>query len=345
MSGWRERIGLEHPLVQAGMGGGLSTAPLAAAVSAAGALGTVGIMPPRAFAAELRAARGLAGARPVAANLLVPFLRRAHVRACVEGGAALVVLHGGFAPRVVAALRAAGIVVLQQVGTAVEARRALGDGVAGVIVQGLEAGGHTYATAPRAAAVAAVRAALPDATPVLAAGGVVDGDDVAAALAEGADAVVVGTRFLATDESRAHPAYKRALVAGERTIDTLLFGVGWPMRHRVLVNAATDRWCRRDDRGPAAVRALGLATGPVGRLLPLAAMELAPRLQRPAVPLLTPGPALAGGGPDALVERTPLYAGQGVGRIDAIVPAAQVVRALTPAPAASRAPAVDPPRR
>ncbi|EHN11626.1 2-nitropropane dioxygenase NPD [Patulibacter medicamentivorans] len=328
MSSWAERIGLEHPVVQAGMGGGLSTAPLAAAVSAAGGLGTVGIMPPRAFSAELRAARALAAGRPVAANLLLPFLRRAHVRACVESGVTVVVLHGGFAPRVVATLRAAGIVVLQQVGTATEARRALADGVDGLIVQGLEAGGHTYAALPLRAALRAVRDEVPDRTPVLAAGGIVDGADVARVLAEGADAAVVGTRFLATEESRAHPGYKRALIDGSRTVDTLLFGFGWPMRHRVLVNAATDRWCRRDPRGPRAVRLLSAASGPLGRVLPLTVMELAARVQHPTIPVLTPGPPVAGGGPDRILRATALYAGQGVGRIGDVRPAAEVVRAL-----------------
>src|SRR5690242_6567240 len=99
------------------MGGGLSMAPLAAAVSGAGGLGTVGILPdPRAFAAELRKARALVADGPLAANLLLPFARRAHFDACAEAGVDVVVLFCGRAPEGVARLRRAGILVLAQVG-------------------------------------------------------------------------------------------------------------------------------------------------------------------------------------------------------------------------------------
>ncbi len=144
---WRERIGLEYPVVQAGMAAAAGPA-LAGAVSAAGGLGTVGIMAPQAFAASLRMARGLAPGRPVAGNLIVPFTRRAHVDACVSEGAALVVLHGGFAPRWVRRLRAGGVPVFQTVGTAAQARRALSEGATGLVVQGLEAGGHLVGVEP-----------------------------------------------------------------------------------------------------------------------------------------------------------------------------------------------------
>lgn len=325
---WAERLGLEVPVVQAGMGGGLSTSALAAAVSRAGGLGTVGIMPPRAFAGQLRAARAAAPGRPVSANLLVPFARRAHVRACVEAGVALVALHGGFAPAVVGQLRRAGIEVLHQVGTVDQARRAVRDGASGVIVQGLEAGGHLHGVAPVVGMLAAVRAALDDGTPVLAAGGVADGQDVRRLLGLGADGAVAGTRFLATPESGAHPAYKQALVEGTRTLETLLFGFGWPMRHRVLPNAATQRWCRRDPLGPRVVRAVNHVSAPLGRALPLGLMTSCPRVQHPAVPVLSPGPPVDDGAPEGIVRASALYAGESVARITDLVPAAEVVARL-----------------
>ncbi|MGE4426869.1 MAG: NAD(P)H-dependent flavin oxidoreductase [Solirubrobacteraceae bacterium] len=328
MTAWSDRIGLEHPLVQAGMGGGLATASLAGAVSAAGALGTVGIMPASAFGPELRAARDQAGDAPLSANLLLPFLRRAHVAACIAHRMRVVVLHGGFSARVVAPLRDAGIEVLQQVGTVPEARRALDVGADGVIVQGAEAGGHTYARLPLTEAFAAVRDALPSTVPVLAAGGVNTASDVRGRLDAGADAVVVGTRFLATPESRAHPGYKQALLDGHDTVDTLLYGFGWPMRHRVLRNAAVERWCTRNERGPGAVRALSRVSAPLGRALPLSLMAHYPRVQQPWLPVLTPGPPLEGGGGDRILAASALYAGQGVGGIDALVSAADVVASL-----------------
>src|SRR3954468_5569935 len=91
-----ERIGLEHPVVQAGMGGGLAGAELAAAVSGAGGLGTVGILPaPDAFAQELRRARAMTRGKPLGANLLLPFARSAHVEACLAARVDAVVMFCG----------------------------------------------------------------------------------------------------------------------------------------------------------------------------------------------------------------------------------------------------------
>ena len=68
-------------------------------------------------------------------------------------------------------------------------------------------------------------------------------------------AAVLGTRFLLTEESRAHPDYKRRALTGGETLLTELFGAGWPAPHRVLPNAATERWLRQDERGVAEVAA------------------------------------------------------------------------------------------
>lgn len=317
------RLGLEHPIVQAGMGGGIAGAELAGAVSAAGALGTVGIMPPKPFAAALRKAQAIAGSgRPVAANLLLPFTKRAHVRACIEAQVPVVVLHAGRAPAVIGELRAAGIDVLHTVGTAAEAREAIQDGASGLVAQGLEAGGHTVAASSLRDALAAVLDVAGD-RPVWAAGGVADAADVRALLDAGADAVVVGTRFVLTDECGVHPGYKAALVAGHETVETKLFGFGWPMRHRVLPNAAVERW----GEGPSMVRALNERTARLGSLLPLGLMKVYPRGQAVRVPVFTAGPSLAGMS-DRTVGVTPLYAGSGVDRMTDVRPAAEVVATL-----------------
>ena len=78
MPGLLERLGVEHPIVQAGMGGGLAGHELAAAVSGAGGLGTIGILPPGALGDSIDAARERAAGKPIAVNLLLPFTRRAH---------------------------------------------------------------------------------------------------------------------------------------------------------------------------------------------------------------------------------------------------------------------------
>jgi nitronate monooxygenase len=320
-----DRIGLEHPIVQAGMGGGIATGALAGEVSAAGGLGTVGMSGPPRFAAQLRLARERADPAPVAANLLVPFVRRAHVDACVASRVSVVALHGGFDRRLVGALREGGCVVLQTVGTVAEAKRGLADGADGLIVQGIEAGGHLVGVEPALAALERIRP-VAGAAPLLLAGGIADAADVRRALDAGAAAVVAGTRFLLTHESAAHPSYKQRVLDATRTIETRLFGLGWPMRHRVVPNAATDRWCGRDPLGPRWVRAAQELTRPLARL-PESAIGRTHRAQRVGRPVFGPSPPHAGM-PDHLVEASALYAGETALRIEELMPAAAVVGLL-----------------
>lgn len=323
-----ESLGLTAPVMQAGMGGGVAGAELAAAVSAAGGLGTVGLSDPRSFAAELRRAVALAGGRPVAANLLVPFVRRPHIDACIAAGAALVVFHDGAPARWITALRAARIPVLCTAGDVAQTRRALAAGADGLVAQGVEAGGHLVADRPLGVTLPEVLGAA-DGAPVLAAGGVADADDVRALLAAGAVGAVAGTRFLLTEESRAHPGYKQKVLDAQRTIRTMLFGVGWPLAHRVVPNALTERWCARNELGPPAVRAFNRIGAPLGRLMPLGALGTMLAAQRSAVPLYTPALPLAGMDP-ATVDRSALYAGETSRRIHDIVPAAEALARLTP---------------
>lgn len=322
-----DRLGLAHPVVQAGMGGGTAAARLAGAVSAAGGLGTVGIMlEPEAMRQEILRARELADGRPIAANLLVPFAKLAHAQACIDAGVDCVVLFCGSAPGLVARLRAAGVLVLQQVGTIEQAKRALADGVDGLIAQGIEAGGHVLGIEPalellpRALEIAGGR-------PVLLAGGIAHAADVRRALDAGAAAAVAGTRFLLTDECPAHPAYKRRVLGASGTLRTLLFSVGWHERHRVVPNAATERWCRSDPLGPATVRTLNRLSAPALRRLPPSMSAHALRAQRLSIPLYGPASILEGMD-ERLVDVTPLYAGETSARIDTIVGAAQAVHEL-----------------
>src|SRR5207302_58924 len=82
-----------------------------------------------------------------------------------------------------------------------------------------------------------------------------EGEDVRAALEAGAVAAVAGTRFLLSDESRAHPDYKQRCLDADETLLTELFGLGWPdAPHRVIPNAATQQWLTGDSRGPGWIR-------------------------------------------------------------------------------------------
>lgn len=325
-----DRLGLEHPVVQAGLGGGLATGELAGAVSAAGGLGTIGITPPARLGREIRVARDRAPDRPLAVNLLVPFTKPAHVRACIEGRVDAVVLFFGFAPRIVSALHDAGILVIHQVGRPDEARRALADGADVLIAQGLEAGGHLLAVRPLDEALPSILdVAAPAGAPVLAAGGIADGGRVRAVLDAGAAAAVAGTRFLLTRECHAHPDYQRRVLGARRTLETELFGFGWPARHRVAPNAATGRWCSGRDAGSFLVRAINRPTGRLGGLLPLGTLQTMARLQRPGIPVFSPGPALRGMH-ERTVEAAPLYAGVVARDIHHVIPAADAVRGLVP---------------
>jgi enoyl-[acyl-carrier protein] reductase II len=150
-------------------------------------------------------------------------------------------------------LKAARRQVWIQVSSVEAAGRAVAAGADAIIVQGAEAGGHNRSgTGTIAAVPATVDAVAP--VPVLAAGGIADGRGVAAAMALGASAVVVGTRLIASTEAHAHPEYKKRVVAAgvEATVRTRLFGIEWPDQPmNVLRNAVVDAWSGPDDRTPA----------------------------------------------------------------------------------------------
>lgn len=316
-----ERLGVATPVVQAGLGGGLSRHELAAAVSEAGGLGTIAVTGASAIERELDAARALTD-RPIAVNLLLPFARRDWFEAAAR--ADVVVTFWG-APK-----RRTPNTWIHQCGSVGEAEAAYAAGADAVIMQGVEAGGHVRGTLPGLELLERARAALPTDFPLLLAGGIAERADVQTALDAGAAAAVAGTRFLLSEESRAHPAYRHRLLDAEETILTELFGLGWPAPHRVVPNAATDHWLGEGNhRGPALNRALNRLSGSTSRYMPASAQARIARAQHPESRMLSPiGPT--DDGPDTLVDAGPLYAGETVTRINQLRPAAEIVAALTP---------------
>ena len=315
-----QELGVELPVVQAGMGGGLAGAKLAAAVSEAGGLGTIGILAPDDLRREIEAARRLTD-KPVAVNLLLPFARRGHFEAASQ--ADVVVTFWG-APK-----RRTAKAWLHQCGSVEEALAAREAGADAVIAQGIEAGGHVRGTMPAMDLLARIRAAVSMDYPVLSAGGVASTVDVRDRLEAGAAGVVCGTRFLMSEESGGHPTYKARLVRARETILTELFGVGWPAPHRVVPNEATDRWLKRDRRGPAWMRAFHKVTAPLFSRVPVPLQIRLAATQRSSRPMFGPAAPIIGG-PSNLVEAGPLYAGECISRIADIRPAAELVRELTP---------------
>lgn len=315
-----ERIGVEVPVVQAGMGGGLSRHELAAAVSEAGGLGTIAVNGAAAIARELAAARALTN-RPIAVNVLLPFARRDWFEAAASADV-LVTFWG--VPK-----RRTGGAWFHQCGSVEEVRAAHAAGADAAIVQGVEAGGHVRGARPALDLLAEARAVMPPDFPLFLAGGIAERGDVERALEAGASAAVAGTRFLLSEESRAHAEYRRRLLDAEETILTELFGFGWPAPHRVVANAATDRWLGGDPRGPSLNRALNRLSAPTARYVPASLQAHLARAQRPSSRLLSP-PGPTDDGPTNLLDAGPLYAGETVSRITDIRPAAEIVRNLIP---------------
>ncbi|MGH3971621.1 MAG: NAD(P)H-dependent flavin oxidoreductase [Mycobacterium sp.] len=322
-----DRLRLDVPVGQAGMGGGLAGAPLAGAVAKAGGLGTLGLALPGQLRSSIQQVRAEAPGRAVAVNLLMPFVRRSHVAVCVDSRVDVAVVAFGGDQAIVEHLREAGIFVFVMVGTEAQAHQAIGWDADGLIAQGREAGGHLVGTMPaldylpRARAVAGQR-------PVFLAGGIAAASDTRAALDAGADGVIAGTRFVLTREANAHPEYQRRILAAEQTIETTLFGVSWPLRHRVVPNAATHRWCRADGTAKAVPAAINAASRWLSVLGYLDAGSLI-RLQTPALPMFTPLAPLSSM-PDSSVDCGALYAGETALRISEITSAEQAVQDLTP---------------
>jgi enoyl-[acyl-carrier protein] reductase II len=250
-----EAYGLSTPIAQAGMAFAGMTPELAIAVSNAGALGSLGagLMPAPALAQTVKAIQ--AGTeRPFNVNFITGFADQAQIDAVCEAGVAVVSFHWGHPARTwIDQLRAAGVRIFEQVGSVETARRAVDDGIDVVVAQGSEAGGHNYATLPTFALIPLVVDAVAPAM-VLASGGVADGRGLAAALMLGADGVWVGTRFVATHESAAHDGYKSRLVAADSTDTTLtrMFGTQTPGFNpaRVLRNRVVSEWLTREDEVP-----------------------------------------------------------------------------------------------
>ncbi len=193
-----------------------------------------------------------------------------------------------------------------QVGTVDEAKAAVDAGCRYVIAQGVEAGGHVRGHIPLAELLPAVRAAID--VPVVAAGGIGDAAAVRAAIALGADAVRVGTRFVATRESYAHPAYVDALIAADSddSVLTEAFGVGWPdAPHRVLQSAI-------DAAKAAPTEIVGETVPRGGRVIPM-----------PRFGISSPTQDTTGD-----IGAMALYAGRSVGSIHRIMTAAEVVDEL-----------------
>jgi len=213
---------IEHPVMLAGMGG-VSYYELVAAVSEAGGIGTFGASTMRdgVLAEEITALKSLTS-KPFGVDLLtaLPQHLEQGIRDVVAGGARIFVAGLGVPRDAIDLLHSHNILVGSMCGKVRHAVSAVASGCDFVVAQGTEAGGHTGLVATMAL-VPQVVDAVSGRVPVVAAGGLFDGRGLAASLALGADAIWVGTRFIATPEARAVNGYKEALVAS-REDDTVI---------------------------------------------------------------------------------------------------------------------------
>lgn len=309
-------LGCDVPILLAGMGG-VARAELAAAVANAGGYAMLGMVreSPALIEAEIRALRA-ATDRPFAVNVIPsatdPALLEAQIGTCLDLGVGAFAFFWDVMPAVVDRVKRAGCLVLHQVGTAEAARQAEGAGADVIIAQGIEAGGHVHG---RSGAFALAEAILSTArVPVAISGGIGTGWGLAAALAMGAQGVHCGTAFLATTESFAHDYHKTRVVeaGGEDTVLTDVFVLNWPKGAAVRVI------------GNSVTAALG------GQLLghdpdALPREVIAHDGDVPRLRFSTDSPMRTTTG---ALEEMALYAGQGVGAIHEVVPAAERIRRM-----------------
>ncbi len=242
-----EILGTRYPFIQGGMAN-IATGEFAAACSNAGALGLIGaggIRTADDLRTEIRRCRELTD-KPFGVNIMLMHpLADEFAKVVVEEKVAVVTTGAGNPGKYVAAWKEAGIKVIPVVSAAVLAKHLEKTGVDAVIAEGTESGGHvgemtTMALVPQVVDAVSI--------PVIAAGGIADGRQLAAAFALGACGVQIGTCLLASEECPIHANYKAAVIKAKDS-DTIVTGRlgGTPVR--VLKNRMSREYVRREKAG------------------------------------------------------------------------------------------------
>ena len=306
-----ELLGIEEPIVQAPM---VAVPELTAAVSNAGALGMLTLTWSDPAGDVVRQTADLTD-RPFGGNLVLTSDQHRRLDEALDAGLRIVSFFFGDPTGYVEQVHDANGIVLQTVGSADEARRAVAGGVDVVVAQGWEAGGHVrgqIATLPLVPAV--VDAVAP--VPVIAAGGIGDARGVAAVLALGAQAAWLGTRFLLAREMPIHEHYRHRLIGASETDAQWfadLYQVGWPdAPHRALRNSTSQAW-EAAGRPPPGSR-------------PGEGEVIAHFASGEAIVRYEPAPPMVGTTGD--IEALSLWAGQSVALAKERQPAAEIVAEL-----------------
>ncbi|MCO5220455.1 MAG: nitronate monooxygenase [Thermomicrobiales bacterium] len=306
---------IDLPIVQAPIGSA-TTPQLAAAVSNAGALGMLSLTwrSPSEAREVIRQTRELTD-RPFGINLVLHWDPVERLAIALEEGVPIISLSWGDPGPWVEQIHAAGALLVHMVGSTAGAIGAKHAGADAIVVQGYEASGHVEGQTSIMAILPEVVDAVGP-TPVLAAGGIGDGRGLAAALCLGASGVWMGTRFLLTEEADAHPEYQGWMVeagAGD-TIHTTLFRGGWPPNTplRTLHNRSLQLWEEagrpEPGRGPGEGDVLGHTSK--------------------GAPIMRYHDDFPGARTTGDLESMVLYAGQSVGVMHEVLPAAAVVQSV-----------------
>lgn len=241
-----EMVGIEVPIVLAGMGG-VSWPELVAAVSNAGGLGVYGAagLGPTQIREHIRQIKDMTD-KPWAMDLLVPVpgIFDAQLEVMFDEGVPIFLSALGVPQGVMEPARQAGMIVGSMVGAVRHANKVMAADVDFVVAQGTDAGGHTGNIGTMSLVPQVVRACGD--TPVLAAGGMGSGGALVAALALGAQAAVMGTRFIASKEAHALDTWKHKIVEAQAT-DTVVTKCYTGKQLRALNNEYVQSWVGRED--------------------------------------------------------------------------------------------------
>ncbi|QHS36198.1 nitronate monooxygenase [Alcaligenes faecalis] len=291
-----EICGVQYPIFLAGMAA-ISGPKLVAAVANAGGFGVLGglRLAPLMLRKWLRETRALTD-QPFGVNVVPQFggpeVFEAQFQVILQERPRILSLFYAedYSADMIPRAKDAGMIVMVQTGTAALARKAIAHGADIIVAQGSEGGGHLNRGTIGLMSLLPAILDCAQGRPVLAAGGVTTRQDVRAAMSLGASGVLVGTAFLASEESNAHPLYKQKILEAS-TDDTeyrtgYSFGWTYGTPHRVIPNR--DKW--------NVLRLVGGGARAIDK--------------------------------DRMAKKLSLYAGQGVGKIHSIVPAAERVAEL-----------------
>nr|WP_321331555.1 nitronate monooxygenase [Alcaligenes faecalis] len=291
-----EMCGVQYPIFLAGMAA-ISGPQLVAAVANAGGLGVLGglRLAPLMLRKWLRETRALTD-QPFGVNVVPQFggpeVFEAQFQVILQERPRILSLFYAedYSADMIPRAKDAGMIVMVQTGTAALARKAIAHGADIIVAQGSEGGGHLNRGTIGLMSLLPAILDCAQGRPVLAAGGITTRQDVRAAMILGASGVLVGMAFLASEESNAHPLYKQKILEAS-TDDTEYrtgYSFGWTYGTPHRVIPNRDKW--------NVLRLVGGGARAIDK--------------------------------DRMAKKLSLYAGQGVGKIHSIVPAAERVAEL-----------------